>query len=72
MLENIEGIDLDCFTFTQYKSILDDKIQLNKCISEINTLLRNKHINKNNVVYEDAQVTTLFGFWYNFCEKDKI
>lgn len=38
----------------------------------MNTLIKNKYINKQNIEYTDGQINTMFGFWYNFCEKQYI
>jgi len=72
MLENVDGLDLECLTFQQYKKLVDKTIKLNQCTAEMNTLIKNKHINKNNVAYTDNQINTMFGFWYNYCEKKLI
>jgi len=72
MLDNIDGLDLECLTFTQYKNCIDETIKLNQCTNEMNTLIKNKHINNKNIEYTDNQINTMFGFWYNFCEKKHI
>jgi len=72
MLENIDGLDFDCITFQEYKSLIDETIKLNKCKDEMKKLIKNKNINKNNIDYTENQIDVMFGYWYNFCDKKNI